>query len=616
EKEIVKLDIKNLDEVKQKQLADLLAGFLEPNPRAVIRFLTALSFNLETLAFMIEEKDQGVSSDSDSSKELADIELKGLEEVVKEPTLLAKVLLIQELFYPLYEELVQQPDVLPLHEKEMRKKGDIVINLNGKDIKDILVRDEDLGLYKELLRTPPKFTDENGTVIFNADKFLYLSGFTGLPSQKGPDEEWFLQSLKTAIETKDLVAILGGVSDGKQKQLLTLSQKALDGSTEVTEKQNIAKNMAEIMLDIDAWSEGFDTLVAKLIEANFINGVEPVVRTKLSSIIFRHAFEKDINVPNFFSATPWDDTFYVPVRWEAVNRARSLSKTALSSFVPINDSEFATNENEAMAHVKILTEKSNQDEPDIQTLLQPLFNKVVNAIFTKPSDQQRLPIIQNLIDIDRKKLSKETFIQKQMEVMQGVNSQNETQFLLNNQQYLQKYFEAEELKDLRKVGIDLLRNKSLADWSPLADVLLANQSWEESEKNLILDALFNHLQNTNEAMHNYAFEYLKKPEIRKFIQSITTLERFIQTLTTTIGDDRKVALLDHLNKSNWMDIGNLNNPDQNILISLAKEKGVIGEKGKEIIKSWGIKTPTRKKIKTKKTNSYMKSGRPSRLSAK
>jgi hypothetical protein len=612
----VKLDIKNLDEVKQKQLVDLLAGFLEPNPRAVIRFLTALNFNLETLAFMIEEKGQRVGGVSGSSKELVDIELKGLEEVVKEPALLAKVLLIQELFYPLYEELVQQPDALPLHEKEIRKNGDITTNPNSKNIKDLLVRDEDLGLYKELLRTPPKFTDENGTIIFNADKFLYLSGFTGLPSQKGPDEEWFLQSLKTAIEAKDLIANLDGVSDGRQKQLLTLSQKALDGSTEVTEKQNVAKNMAEIILDVDAWSDGFGTLVNKLVEASFINGIEPIVRTTLSKFIFQHAFEKDINIPNFFSTAPWDDTFYIPVRWEAASQARSLSKTAFSSFVPINDSEFATNENDAMVHIKILAEKSNQDEPDVQTLLQPLFDKVVSAIFTKPSDQQRLPIIQNLIDIDMKKLSKETFIQKQMEVIQGVNSQNEIQFLLDNQQYLRKYFEEKELKDLRKVGIDLLRNKSLADWSPLADVLLANQSWEESEKNLVLDALFNHLQNTNDAMHNYAFEYLKKPEIRKFVPSIDILDRFMQVLTTIIGDDRKVTLLDYLNKSNWMDIGSLNNPDQNILISLAKEKGVIGEKGKEIIKSWGIKIPTRKRIITKKTNSYIKSKRPNKLPAK
>ena len=131
-----------------------------------MRFLTALSFNLETLAYMIEEKNNGTTNNTDPSKELADIELKGLEEVVKEPTLLAKVLLIQELFYPLYEELVQRPDVLPLHEKEVRKKGDIISQLKGKPVKEILVREEDLGSYKELLRTPPKFTDENDAVVF------------------------------------------------------------------------------------------------------------------------------------------------------------------------------------------------------------------------------------------------------------------------------------------------------------------------------------------------------------------------------------------------------------------------------------------------------------------
>ena len=596
EKEIKKLDIKNLDESKQEQLIGLLAGFLEPNPRAVVRFLTALSFNLDTLAYMIEEKKKETDSKTDASKELADIELKGLEEVVQEPTLLAKVLLIQELFYPLYEELVQQPDVLPLHEKEVRKRGDITTQLKGKDIKDILVQDEDLGSYKELLRTPPNFTDENDAVIFNADKFLYLSGFTGLPSQKGPDEEWFLKTLKTAIEAKDLIAKLKGASDRRQKQLLTLSQKSLAGSSEPTEKQEIARNMAEIILSVDVWSGGFDTLVTKLVEANFIHELEQPVRAKLASLIFQFAFEKDANVANFFATTPWNDPVYAPVRWEAASQSKTLSLTAVTNLASDIDGDFDTNESQAITHLKVLAEKSNQEEQEVQTQLKPLFDELVAVIFTKPADQTRLQVLKVLKEADKKKLSKETLIQKQTEVMQGASYQSEIQFLLSNQQQFQSSFENSELKDLRKVGIDFLKSRSSVDWSPLADVLLAHQPWEEPEKNLILDALFHHFRSADAGMFNYALEYLKKPETRKFAQAITILNRLSQALTT-VEEERKETILDFMNKGNWPEVAEaeLGKENQNILTSLAKGRSSLSKKAKDALKSWGISQKRAKK---------------------
>jgi len=588
EKEIKKLDIKNLDNSKQKQLVNLLSKFLEPNPRAVVRFLTALSFNLDTLAYMIDEKKNGTGDNSEPTKELADIELKGLEEVVKEPTLLAKVLLIQESFYPLYEELVQKPDVLPLHEKEVRRKGDVTTALRNKPVKDILVRDEDLGLYKELLRTPPNFTNENDAVIFNADNFLYLSGFTGLPSQKGPDEEWFLQSLKTATEAKDLIANLGGASETRQKQLLTLSQKALMGSTEVTEKQNIARNMAEIMLGVNAWSGGFDALVAKLVEANFIHGLQPPVRTKLASLVFQFTFEKDVNVASFFTSAPWNDAVYVPVRWEAAGQSKTLSVNAVTNLASVNDGEFGTNENDAIIHLKTLVEKSNQEEQAIQTQLKPLLDKLVTAIFTKPTDQTRLQMFQVLKDVDRKKLSKDVLIQKQTEIFQGSNYQSEIQFYLSNQQQLSDYLEANKLRELRKSTIDVLKNRGSVDWNPLADVLLVHQPWEVTEKNLIMDAIFHHLQSSDAGMFSYAFDYLKKPGVRKFVQPIMLLGMLSQ-LSTTVGEERKETVLDYLNKTNWPEVAELGHENQNRLMSLAKGRGSIPRKAKEVLKSWGLK---------------------------
>ena len=355
------------------------------------------------------------------------------------------------------------------------------------------------------------------------------------------------------------------------------------------------------MLGIDPWSSGFDALVAKLVEANFIHGLQPPIRATIASLVFRFAFEKDVNVANFFTTAPWNDAVYTPVRWEAASQAKTLSLTAVTNLASINDGEFGTNESEAITHLKTLTEKSNQEEQAVQDQLKPLFDKLVTAIFAKPADQTRLQFLEILKGADKKKLSKDALIQKQTEAMQSSNYQAEIQFYLSNQPQFSGYLEAIELKNLRKVAIEFLSNRGSVDWTPLADTLLAHQPWEEDERNLILDALFHHLQSADAGMFNYAFEYLKKPEVRKFAQATILLSRLMQALVS-MEEDRKVAVLDFINKANWPEVAEseLVKENQNILASLAKGRGDIPRKAKEVLKSWGIKPPTTPRAKTSK----------------
>ncbi len=597
--EIKKVKLQNLNEDKEEQLVSLLAIFLETNPRAVIRFLTGLSFNLETVAYTMEER-QKEKGNTEVSKEQLNLELQGLKEVMEQPVLLAKILLIQELFYSLYEKLVIEPNVLSLHEKQVRKTGRISSKLGDKQVADLLLGQEEISEYIKLLGTQPKFTDENDSVIYSADYFFYLSGFTGLPSQKGPDEDWFLQTLKTITDAKGLIDSLSGASETKQKQLLTLSQKALAGSTNANEKQNIARNIIEVMLDIGSWSDGFEGLVTKLVEANFIHGLQPPIRAKLSSYVFQFAFEKDVNVASFFTTAPWSDAVYLPVKWEAASQVKRLVANVITHLAPVNDSEFATNESDALSHLKVLADKSNQEEQGVQDELKPLFDKVAASTFAKPANEERLQAIQFLAEADKKRLSKDVFIQKQTELMQGGNYQSEIQFLLNNHEDLLKYLNDNDSKTLRHVGINFLKDRNSPDWSPLADTLLAYPSWEESEKSLILDALFHHLQNTDNGISDYALKYLKRAELKNSIRPDTLLDKFFQASTVVEGKT-KGAILEHLDKNNWLDISQLTEANQNILKSLAKGRSAITKKARKIMKSWGISLQrTRKSKKARK----------------
>lgn len=598
--EVKKANIQNLDDSKEKQLIVLLDKFLERNPRAVVRFLTALSFNLDTISYMISEKEKETQGNSEVTKEQSKIELQGLKEVLEQPVLLAKVLLIQELFYLLYEMLVLHPEIISTHEKEARKTGQLS-SVGGKDLNELLVTGEEQRQYLELLKLTPKFTnDETDEVVFNADNFFYLSGFTGLPSQKGPDEDRFLQLLKTSTSSEELIKSLRGASENKQKQFLSLSEKAFGSATDANEKQNITINTVEIMVQVPSWFSGFDGVITKLTENNFVHGLDPSIRSRIATAVFKFSFVNDHDVDNFFTGSPWNDSIYSPIKWEVVNQvSQNLHSDVVAKFIPIVEGELNTqDDNNALTHLKTLFMKVNQDDNNTLQQIKPLFEKVINTAFTRPLDGTRLPFFQVLADVDRKRVVKDNLISSQTNILQDSNFITETQFFLNNQHILQSYLNEGELQKLRIVPIDLLRSKQSLDWPQLADILIAFLSWNNSEKEKVIDVIIHHLTDTDPQNFATAVAYIQKPELRQLIGAPKLFPKLVSVLNS-LSDANKVSILDYLNKAKWVELNlPLTQPEANILGELVKSQNSnVSQKARDELESWGIKIRGRKRQK-------------------
>ncbi|MCH7951581.1 hypothetical protein IH980_02485 [Patescibacteria group bacterium] len=594
--EIKKAHISNLGREGKKQLVNLLDKFLERNPRAVARFLTALSFNLDTINYMIGDIDLNERNATEVVKQQRTIELQTLKEVLKNPVLLAKVLMIQELFYPLYEELILHPDIVPIHEKDARKTGK-PSPIEGKTVSELLSGAEQRQ-YLELLKLPPKFThDETDAVVFNADNFLYLSGFTGLPSQKGPDEDKFLQLLKTTTDSKVLIKDLQGASEKKQKQLLSLAEKALANPADANEKQNISINMADIMLELHSWSSGFDGLVTKLQEENFIHSLQAKVRSRIASSIFHFSFSENVNVASFFTTPPWNDAIYLPDKWTAVTQiGHTLHKDVISQLTTLVSNEFEADASQALAHLENLVAKSNQEDKEILNHLTPLYDKLVDVAFSKPAGDDRMPFLKALSTLDHKKVAKQKLIKKLSAVLGSGQFQAEIKFFLENQQVFHNYLEDEELKSLREGCIDALEDRDTTDWHPLADTLIANPPWDKYGREKIGNAVINHLKSDIPNMFPYSLTYIQKKEFREFMGELELFNQLVASIDA-VSEENKTVLLEHLSKSNW-ESSKISRSDASILRGVAGSKNKeLAKKAKELLAGWSIKFTQRKRKK-------------------
>lgn len=253
-----------------QQQSESLKSFLiddslfERNPRHVKRFLTKLRFALEGVSLQKKEIENTESKD-----ESVQDSKNTLDDILTNPDLLAKVLLIEEFFYPVYEKLILYPEELVAHEKNLRsgiKPNELKIA--GKTILSILDEKEKdteyLEKYISLVNKSPKFSDENNSTLHEVASYFSFSGSTGLPSLLGPDESNFEQYLKSGQLTDKLGAILAVAKKEKKESFSTKALDLCDKSTEPTEKLNIVREGLKLSSKLDEWTNKLSLWKEKL----------------------------------------------------------------------------------------------------------------------------------------------------------------------------------------------------------------------------------------------------------------------------------------------------------------------------------------------------------------
>lgn len=249
-------------EISEQQSTNLKSflrddALFERNLRNVKRFLTKLRFALESVKLQRKEIEE-IETEVDSKIILNDI--------LQTPDLLAKVLLIEEFFYPMYEELILHPEELVIHEKHLRSGGKLeelkVADKTALSIFD--KKNEKLASYVSFVKKSPKFTDEDNEILHEVASYFSFSGSTGLPSLIGPDDAKFEEYIKTGQLADKLGASIEQSTREKNIKWSSAAIKLFNETNEPTEKQKIARDALRLALRRDEWAAKLSDWLEKL----------------------------------------------------------------------------------------------------------------------------------------------------------------------------------------------------------------------------------------------------------------------------------------------------------------------------------------------------------------
>jgi hypothetical protein len=226
----------------------------ERNPRHVKRFLTKLRFALEGVKL---QKDDLESKKDNSLNDAISV----LDDILKNPDLLAKVLLFEEFFYPVYEKLILNPEELINHEKALRENTQTPdsLSIKNKIVFELLdKKSEILNFYVSLVKMDPQFTDEDNSTLHEVANYFSFSGSTGLPSVMGPDEANFEIYLKSGQLDDKLGSILSVSKKEKKDLFVKKTINAINLSIVEVEKFNMINESIKLSQKIDEWTDKID----------------------------------------------------------------------------------------------------------------------------------------------------------------------------------------------------------------------------------------------------------------------------------------------------------------------------------------------------------------------
>lgn len=310
-----------LNEIQDKNIKNFLLddGFFERNPRHVKRFITALRFALESVKAQLEELSQSNDNATNNNEDVED-QKKSIKEITDNPDLLAKILLIQEKLYAVYEKLILYPGEIVNHEKFLRENGNPEeLAVGGKTVLEILGKDaEALKNYVSLINLEPQFTDSSNSTIYDPTNFLAFSGATGLPSLKGPDEANFPQYLKAGQLMERLGSSLEATPKEKRERFAQRALQIFDESPTEQEKVNVVSESLKMVAQLDEWATNLEQWKEKLFS------LPAPQQTPLAKDFWTAVLQKS---PKLLSKVKTEKPAYFELLWPVLE---SIEETKLS----------------------------------------------------------------------------------------------------------------------------------------------------------------------------------------------------------------------------------------------------------------------------------------------
>lgn len=582
EAEIKKSDI-DFPDIDMKEAIQILTNdkYFEWNPRHVIRNLTSTRFAIgcakeRLLETMEKEKNINIDKSTKEYQEIKKtlkIDKQRMEDIKKTPVLMMKTILIQDLFYPIFEELCKTPSWILKHEEQLfkgEKLDDLMVN--EKKLNKIL-DDDEVKLYCDLIKTPPHFTDpKTGDILHEAGSFFSVSGFSGIPSTVGPGEGNFLNALKGGqlVANAKLMESFKTAPPDTNEQLAKIAFGAFDSSQNNQEKINIILETIKVAIEIDDWVD-----MLRQWKDRIYNLPQPD-KEKVKNEFMRAILVKQPELIDIINQE--GKVEFIDEIWQILNHAKSLEKFHPESGekliqIALDDLDITPPGLKATESLIGLLDDKNEKQ---------IVSKVQNSI-------KNLAIAKSYLEeLKKQELLKGKVYQLVKENIKKLipRESKSIEWLVENEVLLSEF---DFLEDLRG-DIFNLRNETLEF---LMKIIRYHKQlkFDGERKSQILGSLLKFIEKTKD------FDILNNGDVISFIKEKEEKKKVFEMITKIVEDNKEkstvresaISLLDKSNKI-WDEITKEDISESLLLLKklkLNKKLKKLNQKKKEVLSTWG-----------------------------
>jgi hypothetical protein len=280
----------------RKSFRDYLLTYFSNNFRNVERFVNRVEFT-----FRLLEAQHTARTTSQRNKEY-------FAEMLDNPLLVVRVLLIEELANPLFDAMQHKPELL-LTLEQKATDGEQAEPSFTNALKDLST--EQTAFMISFLSVKPRFRDETGVKVMSIEPYISLSSDSSFGDIRGLSPKEFSSYLKKDMTT-DLTTILSRSSEQKIQEALDNFTEEFAALTDLPIKKKLLSNLVHVAQASDPKLPAQAIITSMLLNSDlsFIDQLEPaekiLVTEELGTLKLTDTELEELisKVPNF-SATEW-----------------------------------------------------------------------------------------------------------------------------------------------------------------------------------------------------------------------------------------------------------------------------------------------------------------------
>lgn len=255
--------------VNRKSFRGYLLSYFSNNYRNVERFISRVEFT-----FRLIETQYTSPFGSKRNKEY-------FGEMLANPILVVRVLLIEELANPLFEKIQHNPELLLTLEGEATEG---VLNPDSDSFDDLSA--EQKSFMVSFINEKPRFRDEEGVKVQSIEPYIFLSSDSSFGDIRGLSPSEFISFLNSG-KTDDLASILSVSGEQKLKESMDAFSSEFALTTDLPSKQQLLSSIILVANKTNPKLSAQSYIISQLLtyDLSFISQLTPAEKIKLTEEI-------------------------------------------------------------------------------------------------------------------------------------------------------------------------------------------------------------------------------------------------------------------------------------------------------------------------------------------